>query len=710
MQHQLNKQGLTPLARAVASAILLMGGYHMNGGASEVETAAPAEATMATVVVQGQADGVAKRSSVGSKGDTSIVEVPQSISVLNRERLDAQKAPGIPQALRYTAGMQTESFGVDPRFDQYMIRGFETGSNGVFRDGLNLPTRGFTAFTMEPYGLESLEVLRGPSSVIYGQAEVGGMVNAVSKRPTAGRLGEIEVTYGSYDRKQVAADVGGPVDEQGVWLYRLTMLAREAKSAIDYTKDNRQYFAPSLTWHPDADTTLTLLAYLQNDNVPPNFYVPAVGTLTPGPYGQIPANRFVGEPGLDHFKTEQRSVGYVFEKRFSPAWKVRQNLRYATEKVDYHSLYMTALHEDQRTIDRANFSAQQKARVFAADQNVEWNSRFGNIDNTFVAGIDYSRAVQEGQNYLGEAPTLDVIAPVYGQPVGVADKYEDKRSTLTQTGIYAQNQMKFDGQYLLTAGLRRDRSNIDNDDYFNAAKNSQKDNATTGRLGLTWLGPNGVSPYLSYATSFRPVMGQTFEGRNFVPEKGKQVELGVKWAPLDRQALLTAAVFDLRKSNVLTADQDHLGVGAQIQRGEVRVRGLELEAEAKLDKQWKVNGSFTGLDAKIIRNNDGNEGKRPSLVPRVNLAGWVERSFTEGWRAGLGVRRIGVTFGDDANTFENPGVTLADAALGYRYGHWDFALNVNNLTDKVYLGNCSTEGTCNFAARRQAQVTARYVW
>lgn len=704
MRHQLNTQDLTPLARAVAGAILLMGGYHLSACASETE------ATLATVIVQGEAETVAKRSSTGSKGDAPIVEVPQSISVLSRERLDAQKAPGIPQALRYTAGMQTESFGVDPRFDQYMIRGFEVGSNGVFRDGLNLPTRGFTGFTMEPYGLESLEVLRGPSSVLYGQAEVGGMVNAVSKRPTASRLREVEVSYGSYDRKQVAADLGGPLDEQGVWLSRVTMLAREAKGAIDHTKDNRQYFAPSLTWHPDADTTLTLLAYLQNDNVPPNFYLPSIGTQESGPFGQIPANRFVGEPGLDHFKTEQRSVGYVFEKRLSPAWKVRQNLRYSTEKVDYHSLYMTGLHDDERTIDRANFSAQQKARVFAADQNVEWNSRFGGIDNTFVAGVDYSRAVQEGQNYLGDAPTLDVIAPVYGQAVGVPDKYEDKRSTLSQTGVYVQNQMKFDGQYLLTAGLRHDRSRIANDDYFNAAQNSQKDNATTGRLGLTWLAANGVSPYLSYATSFRPVMGQTFEGRNFEPEKGKQVELGVKWAPLDRPALLTAAVFDLRKSNVLTADPDHVGVGAQIQRGEVRVRGLELEAEAKLDNNWKVNGSLTGLDAKITRNNDGNEGKRPSLVPRVNLAAWAERTFGEGWRAGAGVRRTGATFGDDANTFEQAGVTLADAMLGYRYRQWDFALNVSNLTDKTYLGNCSTDGSCNYAARRQAQFTARYVW
>ncbi len=709
MRHQFNKQAGQPLARAVAGALLLLlGGCHARAAVADAEP--PAEATLATIDVQGQADGIAKRGGVGGKSEAALIEVPQSISVLNRERLDQQRAPGVAQALRYTAGMQVESYGVDPRFDQYMIRGFESGSNGIFRDGLNLPTRGFAGFTLEPYGLESLEVLRGPSSVLYGQAEVGGMVNAVSKRPPASRLGEIEVSYGSHARKQIAADIGGPLDERGVWRYRVTMLGREARGAVDYTSDNRQYFAPALTWQPDADTSLTLLAYLQNDNVPPNFYLPAVGTKQPGPFGVIPSTRFVGEPGLDHFKTEQRSVGYEFEKHVSPSWTVRQKLRLATEKVDYHSLYMTALEQDARTIERANFLVRQKARVFSADQNVEWIGRSGGLENTLVAGIDYSRAVQDGRSYYADAPTLDVIAPVYGQPVGAPDLYEDKRSTLSQTGVYLQNQLKFDGRYVVTAGVRRDRSRTRDDDRFNGTQGRQEDQANTGRFGLTWLGPNGLSPYGSYATSFRPLLGQRFDGRDFVPEQGRQTELGLKWAPPNRPLLLTAALFDLHKSNVLTADPEHIGIGAQIQRGAVRVRGVELEADAQLGKDWKVNASFTGLDAKITRNNDGNEGNRPSLVPRVNLAGWAERALGGGWRAGAGVRRIGTFYSDDANTGEDGGVTLGDAMLGYRQGRWDVALNVSNLSDKIYLGNCASDGTCNYAARRQAQLTARYVW
>jgi iron complex outermembrane recepter protein len=708
MPHQFNKHPLNPLAHTVASALLMMGGYQVQANA--VEDAAADAITLSTITVKGNADNIGTRSTVGTKGDAALIDVPQSISVLNRERLDAQKAPGVPQALRYTAGMQVESYGLDPRFDQYLIRGFESGSNGIFRDGLGLPTRGFTGFTLEPYGLESLEVLRGPSSVLYGQAEVGGLVNAVSKRPPTTPLREIELSYGSFDRRQIAADLGGPIDEQGVFRYRFTMLAREAQGQVDYTRDNRHYFAPSLTWQPDADTSLTLLAYLQKDDLPPNFYLPSVGTKTAGPYGQIPTNRFIGEPGLDHFKTEQRSLGYAFEKRFTANWKMRQNVRYATETVDYHSLYMTALQSDQRTIERANFSAQQQARVFSADQNVEWTSRINGMENTLVAGLDFSRAVNKGQNHYSAAPTLDVIAPVYGQAVSAPDLYEDQRSTLSQSGLYLQDQLKFAGQYLLTVGLRHDRSQVATDDYFNATQSSQADSATTGRLGLTWLGPNGLSPYASYATSFRPVAGQTANGQNFVPEQGQQAELGLKWAPANQPILVTAALFDLRKRNVLTADPDNLAIGAQIQRGEVRVRGLELEAEAELDKRWRVNGSVTGLDAQITRNNDGNEGKRPALVPRVNVAGWLERKLGSEWRAGLGLRRVGASFGDDANTIDNAAATLADAMLGWRHGPWDVALNVSNLADKTYLGNCASDNTCIYAARRRGQLTARYMW
>ncbi|MET3134126.1 iron complex outermembrane receptor protein [Oxalobacteraceae bacterium GrIS 1.11] len=694
MRQQLNKN-MRRLGR-VAGTLLMSGACQAHAS----------ETTLPEILVQDSAETGTRRASVGSKTETDILALPQSISVLERARLEAQQAQSIPQALRYTAGMQVENSGLDPRFDQYLIRGFDSGSGGVFRDGLNLPTRGFAGFTLEPYGLERLEVLRGPSSALYGQTEAGGMVNALSKRPPEERLGELAITYGNFNRKQVAADLGGPLDAKGQWRYRLTMLAREAGGQVDHTSDNRRYLAPALSWQPDADTSLTLLAYLQSDNVPPNFYLPAVGTRQAGPYGRIPVSRFVGEPGVDHFKSDQQSLGYVFEKHLAPAWTVRQNLRYSKVKVDYHSLYVTALQADGRSVERANFQVNQEARVFSADQSLEWRRRFGQAENSLLAGLDVSRSTLDGRQYLGVAPVLDVYAPVYGQALPAAPPSEDRRNVLSQTGFYLQNQLKLSEQYLITAGLRRDLSSVRNDDRLAAQHSGQDDQANTGRIGLTWLAPNGIAPYVSYANSFRPVIGQAADGANFIPERGRQTEVGVKWAPPLRQTLFTAAWFDLRKRNVLAADPEHLGSGAQIQRGEVRVRGLELEIDTELDKNWRMNAAYTGLDATL----GGEGGKRPAMVPRSNFSAWIERKLAHGWRAGLGLRRVGARFGDDANTLADPGVNLFDAMLGYRHGAWDVALNVNNLADKIHVANCAGDGTCIYGARRQALLSLRYAW
>ncbi|MCZ8092367.1 MAG: TonB-dependent siderophore receptor, partial [Acidovorax sp.] len=661
---------LSRLAGALAALGLGLGALQAHG-----------QTTLPEMTVQGESPPTtaAPRSSVGTKSDTPLQEVPQSITVLTRESLEAQQAQSVPQALRYSAGVRAEQWGVDPRFDQFTIRGFDVGSSGIFRDGLSLPTQGFTGFNQEPYGLERLEILRGPSSVLYGQTEVGGLVNAQSKRPSTQPIREVGMTVGTKGRKQITADVGGAIDEQGDWSYRLTVVGREARGQVDYTKDNRLYVAPALTWKPDASMSLTLLAYLQNDSVPPNMYLPAVGTLQSGPYGRIPSNRYTGEPGVDHFDSEQRSVGYLLDKRFSDALRARQAVRYASSKVDYRSLYMTGLRDDLRTIDRADFAVQQKATVLTADQNLEWAARWGQAENTLLVGLDYTRVRLDGQKSYGTAPSLDVIAPVYGQSLSAAPVYEDARSTLTQTGLYVQDQIKWDSRYLLTLGARHDRGTNLVNDRLALTSTRQEDGATSGRVGLSWLGLQGWTPYASVATSFKPVVGQTALGQNFVPERGRQSEVGVKWAPAGQQTWVTAALFDLTKRNVLTADPDHLATGGQIQRGEVQVRGLELEADTVLARVWHVRGAYTHLNARITRNNDGNVGNRPALVARDTASAWLERTLGAGWRAGMGVRRVGSSFGDDANTVVTPGVTLLDALVGYRQGGWDVALNLNNL-------------------------------
>ncbi|MCB5362174.1 TonB-dependent receptor [Pusillimonas sp. CC-YST705] len=201
---------------------------------------------------------VARRTSTGVKTDTDILETPQSVSVVTREQIEAQGATGIDEALRYTSGVVAAAYGQDPRGDWILVRGFAPAK---YLDGLPLPDGSWTANTRyEPYALERIEVLKGPSSVMYGALPPSGFINAVSKRPQEDPFHEVGVSYGTHQRKEASFDFTGPVNEEGTLLYRLVGLGRDSKTESDYAFDKRLMLAPSLTWKPSVDTSLTVLA------------------------------------------------------------------------------------------------------------------------------------------------------------------------------------------------------------------------------------------------------------------------------------------------------------------------------------------------------------------------------------------------------------------------------------------------------------------
>lgn len=249
----------------------------------------------------GPANGyVAERSATGTKTDAPILEVPQTINVVTAEQMNDQAVQSVSEALRYTPGVSVENFGALSPTDSYTrVRGFRTD---LYLDGTRLPIKGdgAAAFAVEPYGLERVEVLKGPASGLYGSSGPGGLINMVSKRPTDVPINEIQIQTGSFDRAQVAFDFSGPVTADKSVLFRLTGLARDADTQVDFAEDNRLFIAPALTIRPSSQTTLTLLAsYSEEDSVWPFFnLVPPQGSVLSNPNGRIPRSRYTGEP--DH--------------------------------------------------------------------------------------------------------------------------------------------------------------------------------------------------------------------------------------------------------------------------------------------------------------------------------------------------------------------------------------------------------------------------
>lgn len=650
---------------------------------------------------------VAKRSATATKTDTPIFETPQSISVVGRNELDARGVNSTIEALRYVPGVVTSPYGQDDRsWEWFSIRGFGSSYDANYLDGLRQPSGGYTVPQNEPYGLERIEVLRGPSSTMYGQGDAGGVISRISKRPRADAAGEVEVQVGNYGRRRLAADLGGALDDDGKLIYRVVAAGLDTDPQFDYPgwdekRSKRMYIAPSIAWQLSPDTSLVLLADYHAFRTTTN------GNEYVGP--DLKRTRILtGEPSHDLHNQRQWSLGYQFEHRFSPNWTIRQNLRTARADLDAKFVYGYGYADTLGNFAQDAYKRDESLRYTALDNQLQGQFDWLGVQHTALFGVDWLRVNFDDMAYTGTGPTLNVINPVYGQPVAdpstLYESYVDKQR---QLGFYAQDQMKLGPNWRLTAGLRHDRARTDNDDRLTATATRRDDSATTGRLGVSYVMASGLAPYASYAESFLPQVGSDFSGKRFDPTRGKQYELGVKYQPGEGNSLFTAALFDLTKTNVQTIDPEHAGY--TVQTGEVRSRGLELEVKQELVRGLNVSAQYTWTDTKVTKSGDADSGKQLPNVPRHIASAWMDYKVQGGdWRGlgfGLGVRHVGKRYDDTVNSQTSSSYTLIDAALNYDFGSWAMALNVNNLFDKDYLANASYGYR---GSRRTAVLSARY--
>ena len=694
-----------------------------NDGAYIVQpsTAAPASehAQLPAVTVSaegeradGQVDGyVAQRSATATKTDTPLIQTPRSVTVVTRDQMNDQAVQTAEQSLRYSAGVLTEVTGYDLRFSSLMVRGFAPGE---FLDGFKLvaSSPSNTGWLAEPQGLERVELVRGPSATLYDQTAPGGVLNMVSKRPTTQAVREVSLSVGNHDRYQGSVDLGGALNADGTLLYRLNAVVRNSGSQTDFGRDDRSFIAPALTWKPTPRTTLTLLAEATRDRMTPKSAWPQYALLAPNPNGKIPMNRFIGEPGLDHYDRETSSVTYLLSHQFDDNWTFRQNARYSALNLDYLQLSGTAFRSDMRTLDRSVLLWRDRVRIASIDNQIEGRFRTGPLAHTLLLGMDYQHFSSEKESGVGPAPPIDAFAPVYHDMATVnayvsALRLPQTRDATGQLGMYMQDQIR-SGPWSLGLAVRHDRVHNSIAPSY-ALEGRPEDKKTTYNASALYLTEGGLAPYASYSTSFTPVPGSNPDGSFFQPELGRQFEMGLKYRPPGMDALFTLSAFDLRKNNVMTVNPDRLGFS--VQTGEVRARGPEFEARASLTRQLKMVASFTVLDAKVTRSNDPAElGKQPIRTARKTAALWLDYRFAnpelQGWSIGGGLRYVGKVPADVANTVFNPAYTLVDAAVRYERGPYSFALNATNLFNKSYVSGLGQF----FGQGRALQAKLTYRW
>ncbi len=653
---------------------------------------------------------VAASSTTATKTDAPLIEIPQSVSVITLDQLTSRNVQTVNEAIRYTGGVDVDTYGTESRYDWINIRGFDQSTYGLYRDNSRWQS-GQVSGQIDPYMLQEVDVVKGPSSVLYGQNQPGGLVNLVTKRPPSRQLGEVVLNYGSFDRMQAQVDVGGPIDPGGRWSYRLTGLVRQSDTQVDHVPDDRWFVAPALTWTPSAATTWTLLADYQRDETGWSQFLPSQGTFRPNPNGKIPRDTFTGEPGYDFFDRDQWSVGSLFEHRINDTWTVRNTLRYSSIDYEGKNVFGGGLQSDLRTLNRYGFGNSLDLDLFTMDTNAYVQVATGRVEHSILFGVDYSDSTSTIVSGFAGAPPIDIYHPVYGAQIPDLFTYYDTRQPVTLLGIYAQDQMKFGPKLVVTAAARHDSTDITTDDRIAGTKIKQDPSSVTGRLGLSYLTDVGLAPYVSYSTSFLPVTGVDFYGKPYDPTEGEQIEGGLKFQPRSSNSFLTASVFEITQTNVQVPDP--VNPLNTLQQGEVRSRGVELEAVGNVARGLNFNAAYSYLDQEVTRSTKpGIEGKRPPLAPDQLFSAGGEYTVTRGPLTGVGfgagVRYVGSRAGDEANTIEVPSYTLFDASVRYLWRDMEFLLSGTNLTDKTYVAVCTSPDYCNYGSARKLIATVRY--
>ena len=735
---------LRKIAVVVATAVSGMSVYAQAAVDPKEETITVTAAPAAQESAWGPAATIAARqSATATKTDTPIQKVPQSISVVTAEEMALHQPKSVKEALSYTPGVAVGTRGASNTYDYLIIRGFAADgqSQNNYLNGLKMQGNFYNDAVIDPYMLERAEVMRGPVSVLYGKSNPGGLLNMVSKRPTTEALKEVQFKMGTDSLFQTGFDFSDALDDDGVYSYRLTGLARSANAQQQGAEEQRYAIAPSFTWRPDDKTNFTFLSYFQNEPETGYYgWLPKEGTVSKLPNGSRLPTDFNEGADNNTYSRNEKMVGYSFDHEFNDTFTVRQNLRYAQNKVSQKSVYGYGMCSDplytkdpanspcasipqsdwDHTLTRQYVDDNEKLQNFSVDTQLQSTFATGSLDHTLLTGVDYMRMRNDINSWFGWAGSvapsdiynLDRSDFDFGSHPGPGAAYRVLNKQ-EQTGLYAQDQMQWD-KVLVTLGGRYDWAKQDSLNRVSGVLDSRDDRQFTWRGGVNYLFDNGVTPYFSYSESFEPNSQVGESGNIFAPSKGKQYEAGVKYVPSDRPIVLTGAVYQLTKTNNLMADPN--GSIWSVEGGEIRSRGVEIEAKAALSASVNVVGSYTYTDAEYTTDTN-YKGNTPAQVPKHMASLWGDYTLYDGALSGLtlgtGVRYTSSSYGDPANSFKVGSYTLVDALVRYdlaRVGMAgsNVALHVNNLFDREYVASCFNTYGCFWGAERQVVATATF--
>jgi iron complex outermembrane recepter protein len=625
-----------------------------------------------------------------TKTDTPLRDIPAAIQVIPRKVIEDQQAIRPEETFRNVSGVSasgaSEGAGLSVN-----IRGF--GNAPVLLDGFRQFGVVGLQNTQETANLERIEVLKGPSSILYGEIQPGGLINLVSKQPLPEPFYGAELQVGNRAFVRPRIDFSGPLTEDKNLLYRVNALFERSDSFRDFSTDSRRFFiAPTLTWKIGKQTDLTFqLDYLDSRQPFDSGLVADGDRLV-----DVPRDRIVNEPD-DYVENKTLNVGYNFEHRFNENWKLRNSFRYLSKNILEEFAFPFSFDPATGIVTRNFGGFDIDVEGYSLQTNLIGTVKTGSVKHTLLFGVDLNQSTDNtfaGFDFLNPL-SLDIFNPIYGTAIRpdfrATDAFVDRRIQERRLGIYFQDQIEILQNLKLIAGLRYDTVETkvrNNPTAFNpvAFDVTQNDSAFTPRIGLVYQPIKAISLYGSYSQSFAPSTESNFSGNILEAERGEGWEVGVKAEVLDGRLAATLAYFDITKQNVATPDPNNPFFN--IAAGEQRSRGVELDVIGEILPGWNVIASYAYTDAKVTEDNFIPIGTRLPGTPRHSANLWttyeIQKGTLKGLGFGIGFNYADTRAGDVNNSFQLESYFLTNAAIFYKRDNYKFALNFKNIFDIAY--------------------------
>ncbi len=648
---------------------------------------------------------VAKAAAAGTKTATPVLETQRSVSVVTRDEIEDRGAQTLGQALSTTAGLVGEPYGGDPRFDSPVLRGFDM-RNAQYLNGLRL-MRSSGAPSYDIYGLERVEVLKGPASSLYGSGTPAGVINMVQKHAQFKDAYEAGTGFSLDGDKEVFLDANKVFSD--TLATRFTGKLSDTEEDIDELTNKRGYLGLATRWSPTDGTTVDFLASYQKDSPITPAGIPF--DLTGQGNDDSLRDLYIGDPAIDESDRRMSNIGYELHHEFDNGWALDQSARFQKFDWDYTGFYVSGFTAPS-TVNRGVIFQDEDTWTANLDTRFSGEVDTGPVSHKLLFGLDLRKYDDNTTTEFATSSALDITSPT-SATVGAPWYTLTEDLTLEQVGIYAQDELAIDN-WRATLGLRHDwadQQGTSTNNFSGTEIIDQSDSATTGNVGLSYLFDSGFAPYVSYATSFDPEIGTDIGGNVLKPTTGEQWEIGVKYQPTSFDGLFSIALYDLTQDNVSVTVTEGAVTGTR-QIGQVKSRGIEVEGAAEIAMGWSVKAAYSYNDAEQVGTNDG---KMPANMPRHSGSVWLAYDFAEDTAlAGLsvagGIRYIGERFGDNANTYELDPVALVDLAAKYKVtDKATLAVNLNNLTDETYVANCGSFG-CYYGSGRSVMGTLTVRW